>query len=383
MLSAALLLSQGWGRSPGPHTSLRGGQRGQAVMLVGRQEPALSQPLPDKQLGSLQGQQQTLIGPCVAPSRRRRHRKRLGVPGTPGGWAVRCWEWGCVADLSLPPHPIPSGPSHPTATSPLRRCSPIGCCQPPPETIQSLQENPGNIWAKLLNQLLHLLPSGSPWLSPPPHPSPSQILLGMKSAKKAGFPLIPSLAKALCNTICTPLCCLSFPLTISSAALGVGQQQGAVSTALRRLQVDVPKGHDEGGARGGPQLPMAHRVVGVRAGVVPGAQRPALCCQHCVAAAVPYMKAKEWGCSPCLSFPMLHCPVGIWVLFQSRLGMTPPPHGHGGLNFPPADVTVPPLCFQDPDVGEITPQGCTVPSPPLRPPPQRGISWRSAPKIQI
>lgn len=160
---------------------------------------------------------------------------------------------------------------------------------------------------------------------PPPHPSPSQILLGMKSAKKAGFPLIPSLAKALCNTICTPLCCLSFPLTISSTALGVGQQQGAVSTALRRLQVDVPKGHDEGGARGGPQLPMAHRVVGVRAGVVPGAQRPTLCCQHCVAAAVPYMKAKEWGCSPCLSFPMLHCPIGIWVLFQSLLGMTPPP----------------------------------------------------------
>lgn len=60
-----------------------------------------------------------------------------------------------------------------------------------------------------------------------------------------------------------------------------------MGAVLRGLQVDVPKGHDEGGAWGGPQLPMARRVVGVRAGVVPGAQRPTLCCQHCVATAVP------------------------------------------------------------------------------------------------
>lgn len=108
------------------------------------------------------------------------------------------------------------------------------------------------------------------------------------------------------------------PLTVGSAGLGVGEQEGAAGAVLRGLQVHVPKGQEEGSARGGAQPPAAGGVVGVGAWVVLGAEGAAVGCQQCVATAIPCGETGEGGCS-----------AGLLPAPASPLGMVPgTPHGH-------------------------------------------------------
>lgn len=169
MLPAALLLSQGWGRSPGPQ-HVREGRAAGSGCDAGWEPGAGSESATSRQpAGITPGTAADTGGTLPGPIPMAKALKEAGGP--------ECWVGGQRAagngaawlTPSLQPHPIPLGPSHPTATSPPWKCFPTGCCQ----IVQSIQENPGNVWAKLLNQQLHLLPSGSPWLSPPPPPQSS------------------------------------------------------------------------------------------------------------------------------------------------------------------------------------------------------------------